>query len=233
MPLSAVFLDAGPLGLVTVRSGKKEPDDCRVWVASLLRAGVDVVVPEIADYEVRRELIRAGKVPGIARLNAFIGRVTYLPLHTDAMREAAKLWAQTRNAGQMTAPPLALDGDAIFAGQVLIGYLSMTNLPGAIGLRGGAEAASLHSYHVRFDFQVADTASGVEAFEMYAFPGGGQVGGQGEGSQARGAEAEQPLREDAGVEGALSGEVALVAFGPGFDGVGHMLTEQAAARVGE
>lgn len=119
MPLSAVFLDAGPLGLVTDRSGKQDADDCRAWVTSLLVAGVEVLVPEIADYEVRRELIRAGKALGIGRLDRFHGGVSYLPLSTMAMREAAQLWAQTRNAGQMTAPPLALDGDAILAGQVL------------------------------------------------------------------------------------------------------------------
>jgi predicted nucleic acid-binding protein len=119
MALVAVFLDAGPLGLATDRRGKPEADACRFWIASLVVAGVSVIVPEIADYEVRRELIRAGKLTGVARLNRFVESAVYLPITTDSMREAAQLWAQTRNAGQPTAPPLALDGDAILAGQVI------------------------------------------------------------------------------------------------------------------
>jgi predicted nucleic acid-binding protein len=119
MPLSAVFLDAGPLGLVTDRPGKPEADACRTWVASLLGAGGEAFVPEISDYEVRRELLRAGKLSSVTRLDRFTQSATYLPISTDAMREAAQLWAQVRNAGLVTAPPLALDGDAILAGQVL------------------------------------------------------------------------------------------------------------------
>jgi hypothetical protein len=34
----------------------------------LLVSGVRVVLPEIADYEVRRELLRAGKAAGVARV---------------------------------------------------------------------------------------------------------------------------------------------------------------------
>ena len=119
MPLQAVFLDAGSLGLVTDRHGKPEADACRLWAASLLSAGVDVLVPEIADYEVRRELLRAGKTSGLGRLNRFIEGADYLPISTAAMREAARLWAEVRNAGLVTAPPLALDGDTVLAGQVL------------------------------------------------------------------------------------------------------------------
>ncbi len=119
MSLLAVFLDAGPLGLVTDRPGKPEADACRAWVAALLGAGVEVFVPEISDYEVRRELLRAGKAASVTRLDRFAQGVTYLPMGTDAMREAARLWAQVRNAGLATAPPLALDGDVILAGQAL------------------------------------------------------------------------------------------------------------------
>ena len=80
-------------------------------------AGADVVVPEIADYEVRRELIRARRKAGLVRLDAFIGQVEFLPINTVAMRRAAAFWAEARQQGRPTAPDLALDGDVILAAQ--------------------------------------------------------------------------------------------------------------------
>ena len=61
-----VVLDAGPLGLVSKPPGKLDADRCRVWVRALDARAVRIVVPEVADYEVRRELIRAGARPGFA-----------------------------------------------------------------------------------------------------------------------------------------------------------------------
>ena len=76
-------------------------------------------MPEIADYEVRRELLRAGKTAGIDRLNAFISYATYLPLTTASMRIAAQLWADARNTGVATADAAALDGDVIVVAQAI------------------------------------------------------------------------------------------------------------------
>jgi hypothetical protein len=84
-------------------------------------------VPEVADYEVRRELIRAGKSAGIARLDIFnTARADrYLPLTTPAMRLAASLWAQARTMGVPTADARALDADVVLAAQALsAGFLS-------------------------------------------------------------------------------------------------------------
>lgn len=76
-------------------------------------------VPEIADYEVRRELLRAGKVKGLSRLDVIKNSVGYLPLTTSIMLKAAELWAEARRRGMPTADPKALDCDVILAAQAL------------------------------------------------------------------------------------------------------------------
>ena len=88
-------------------------------VAGLLVRGVEVFIPEIADYEVRRELLRAGKTAGVMRLGELQKVFTYLPITTSVMRRAAALWAAARNQGRPTADPKALDGDVILAAQAL------------------------------------------------------------------------------------------------------------------
>lgn len=85
----------------------------------LLGGWLRIYVPEIADYEVRRELIRAGKQAGVVRLDTMKTLARYLPITADAMLLAADLWAQARNAGTATAADLALDGDMILAAQAL------------------------------------------------------------------------------------------------------------------
>ena len=78
-------------------------------------------MPAIVYYQVKRELLRAEKAFGIARLDTFAtaspGR--YLPLSDVALRLAAELWAKCRRAGQPTADAKALDIDVIIAAQVL------------------------------------------------------------------------------------------------------------------
>jgi predicted nucleic acid-binding protein len=117
-----VVLDAGPLGFIT-RHPAKSPDvrDGILWVASLVEAGHHVVVPEIADYEIRRELLRAGKSAGVARLDAFIAETAgrYVPLTTRDVRLAAELWAQARQQGRPTASDAALDADVLIAAQAI------------------------------------------------------------------------------------------------------------------
>jgi predicted nucleic acid-binding protein len=112
-----VLLDSGPLGLVTNPRLSPKSLECAKWLQDLLAGGADVVVPEIADYEVRRELLRAGKAKGLARLDDLGGALRYLPITSAAMRRAAAFWAQARQSGRPTAPDQALDADAILAGQ--------------------------------------------------------------------------------------------------------------------
>ena len=112
-----MVLDTGPLGMVTHRGGVPEVDACKRWLLALVERGVRIGIPEIADYEVRRELLRAGKMRGIERLDALLETFEYLPLSTIVMRDAALLWADVRKRGQPTADPKALDADVILAAQ--------------------------------------------------------------------------------------------------------------------
>jgi predicted nucleic acid-binding protein len=105
--------------MVTHRGGVPEIDDCKHWLSGLLARGTRVVVPEITDYETRRELLRAGKTTSVARLDALAAALQYLPLTTAAMRRAAMLWAEARRHGRPTADNKALDADVILAAQVL------------------------------------------------------------------------------------------------------------------
>ncbi len=114
-----IVLDSGVLGLVTNPKASAQTQSCAAWLRSQVRQNALIVVPEIADYEVRRELIRAGKTRGLRHLDAFINLASYEPLTTAAMRQAAQLWAQARQSGHATAAANALDGDVILCAQAL------------------------------------------------------------------------------------------------------------------
>lgn len=112
-----VSLDAGPLGMATNPSRSPEPLACADWLENLLTQGTEVMIPEIADYEVRRELLRARRTQGLARLDQMKRALTYLPLTTAVMVQAAEFWALARNQGRPTADDRALDADMILAAQ--------------------------------------------------------------------------------------------------------------------
>jgi len=112
-----ILLDAGPLSLVTNPGASSETRACNLWLEELILGGIQVKVPEIADYEVRRELLRADKVEGIKRLDALQKYIDYVPLTTQTMLKAAQFWAQVRKQGMPTADNKALDGDVILAAQ--------------------------------------------------------------------------------------------------------------------
>jgi predicted nucleic acid-binding protein len=116
--IRAVFLDSGPLSLITNPRPSEQVLACNEWLRRMTAAGVRIVIPEIADYEVRRELLRASRRRGLANLETLIALSEYVPLTTIAMRQAAEYWAQARRQGQPTASDQALDADMILAAQV-------------------------------------------------------------------------------------------------------------------
>lgn len=112
-----ILLDSSPLGLISNPRSSPENDACNQWLQRQLQAGALVAISEIADYEVRRELLRAGKRPGIAKLDGLKNLLDYLPLTTPTMLRAAEFWAQARQLGRPTAHDLKLDADCIIAAQ--------------------------------------------------------------------------------------------------------------------
>lgn len=112
-----VVLDAGPLGMISNPNAIGVNRECYEWMEALVVKPFQVRVPEIADYEVRRELLRANKSQGIDRLDLMKNTIGYLPLTTSIMLQAAELWAQARRTGMPTADPKALDCDVILAAQ--------------------------------------------------------------------------------------------------------------------
>jgi hypothetical protein len=68
-----ILLDSSPLGLAARRPGVPLAGRCLAWLAVLESSGAMIVVPEIADDEVRRELLRARILSGVVRLDGLKG----------------------------------------------------------------------------------------------------------------------------------------------------------------
>jgi predicted nucleic acid-binding protein len=94
------------------------------WMLQMLADGrTAIILPYIADYEVRRKLL---SLPhggaSVRRLDELVrpgGLLVYVPINTRAMRTAARLWSEARRGGYPTADEKALDGDVIIAAQAL------------------------------------------------------------------------------------------------------------------
>ena len=89
-------------------------------------------MPEIADYELRREFLGLRNLNAVTRLEVFNAATSdrYRALTTSDVQLAAHLWAQARQIGHVTAPPEALDGDMMIAVQAL------RLVPADLGLTG-------------------------------------------------------------------------------------------------
>ncbi|HEX6030860.1 MAG TPA: hypothetical protein VFY90_05465 [Tepidiformaceae bacterium] len=107
-----ILLEAGPLALLAHprRSGPIE-----VWASDHFIAGNRVIVPEIAFYEVRREVVRLRQQVSLERLDQLPAGFPYAPITTRIIVRATELWAQARRSGRPTADPQALDTDVILA----------------------------------------------------------------------------------------------------------------------
>jgi predicted nucleic acid-binding protein len=115
-----ILLDSEPLGLSSNPRESEKATRCKSWLVPLLMSGDRVMIPEIIDYEVRRELLRAGKAKGLARLDALVGQLGLLPSGGPVLVEAAGLWAKVRREGFQTADDKALDADVILAATAIL-----------------------------------------------------------------------------------------------------------------
>ena len=123
-----IVLDAGPIGLITNPKLSVQSAAYNQWLQVHIKAEDRVVVPEIADYEVRRELLRADKKKGLVRLDELSQLIEYLPITTTTMRRAAELWAQARQRGQPTAGDKTIDSDMILVAQAETLQISDTTI---------------------------------------------------------------------------------------------------------
>ncbi|HLK60591.1 MAG TPA: PIN domain-containing protein [Chthonomonadaceae bacterium] len=115
-----ILLDSSPLSALCLPVAKGAPQSpITQWSRACIAAGHRLYVPEIIDYELRRELLRAGKTASLTELDNLKLFLNYLPLTTDAMLRAADLWAYARNSGIPTGDPKRLDIDVILAAQAL------------------------------------------------------------------------------------------------------------------
>ena len=115
-----ILLDSAPVGLITNPKAMPLAVQCQQWFLSLSQRGYQVILPEIIDYEIRRELLRSNKLSGIRKLEQLKSEIIYLPITTEVMLKAAELWAEARKKGKPTADNKALDGDVILASQAIL-----------------------------------------------------------------------------------------------------------------
>ncbi len=119
----AIILDTFPLSCISKSQGIVigETDQCRDWIFSCATAGNPIYAPEIAYYEVLRELERRGANSQRAKLKAFCNALPnrYIPITTEILEASAILWGQSRNMGKQTSNDSAIDGDMILIAQAL------------------------------------------------------------------------------------------------------------------
>lgn len=114
-----ILLDSSPLGLLSNPAASASVLAITQWSRDCIAAGHQLYIPEVIDYELRRELVRAGKTKGIAKLDSLKNVFNYLPITTPAMLRAADLWAYARQQGISTGDPKKLDIDVILCAQAL------------------------------------------------------------------------------------------------------------------
>jgi predicted nucleic acid-binding protein len=106
-----LILDTGVLGQIC---HPRKHHDVRAWFR---RAVIEheFLLSELADYELRRELLRIDSRRGLQRLDELTRELRYVPVTTATWRAAARLWAEQRQAGRLTGD--GLDGDLLLAVQ--------------------------------------------------------------------------------------------------------------------
>lgn len=111
-----ILLDTGILGLLCLNPTRPEVQPCYEWLRAQSRAGTEVKICELNDFEIRRELIRLGATTKLRRLDDLCSTLEIVPVNRRAWLKAAEFWALVRRAGLPTADLKVLDADVILAG---------------------------------------------------------------------------------------------------------------------
>jgi len=114
-----ILLDSQPLGLISTPMRGSAPTAITHRTRACLAAGHDIYIPEVIDYELRRELLRSQKTISAQELDGLKSIFNFLPINSAAMLLAADLWASSRQSGLATGDPKKLDIDVILAAQAL------------------------------------------------------------------------------------------------------------------
>lgn len=110
-----LLLDTGVVGQIC---HPRKHQDVRRWFADAV-AQHELLISEVADYELRRELIRIGATRSLTRLDELARELRYVPVTTATWRSAANLWAWLRRTGRPGAADAGLDGDVLIAAQAI------------------------------------------------------------------------------------------------------------------
>jgi predicted nucleic acid-binding protein len=117
-------LDTCVLGKICHPAAKANHAVCG-WFDKILASNEhQIYLPQIVDYELRREYLRMGKQKqgggkSLERLNFMVETFDFVMLDSLTMQNAAELWAEARSKGKPTDHEKSLDGDVILAAQAL------------------------------------------------------------------------------------------------------------------
>ena len=108
-----LLVDTGVLGQIV---HPRKFVDVRARLPGIASAH-DILVSEVCDYELRRELLRIDSRRSLRRLDELGRELRYVTISTSTWRVAARLWAATRRAGAPTGD--GLDADLLVAAQAI------------------------------------------------------------------------------------------------------------------
>jgi predicted nucleic acid-binding protein len=114
-----LFIDSGPLGFALTPATNDEHLRCSQWLEAMILQGEQIAIAEIVDYECRRGWLRHDNLPALEKLDQARAGLIYVPISTEAMLQAAALWAAARKGGYATTTDQRLDADVILAAQVI------------------------------------------------------------------------------------------------------------------
>ena len=80
--------------------------DVKLWFRGLIGVRRETVyLPEVCDFELRRMLLHLCATASLRTLDSLPAELTYLPITTAVMLDAAALWARLWDTGQPVGAP--------------------------------------------------------------------------------------------------------------------------------